>query len=123
SNPYTFGFFESMRHHDVRRFTHTFVIYEENRLPQTYRGKLLAIDPLQNHVVMAEIEPDGSTRKTTDLSHPLQSLDKRFRPVDIKTGPDGAVYVADMYEAHIAHRDHFTGNIDKSTGRIYRLRG
>ena len=123
SNPFTFGYFPSMRHHNVRRFTHTFVIYEENKLPEQYRGKLLAIDPLQNHVVMATIEADGSTRLTNDIGHPLQSLDKRFRPVDIKTGPDGAVYVADMYEARIAHSEHFAGNIDKETGRIYRLRG
>ncbi|TXT35469.1 MAG: membrane-bound dehydrogenase domain-containing protein [Planctomycetota bacterium] len=49
------------------------------------------------------------------------STDKRFRPVDIKAGPDGAIYVADMYEPQIAHHQHFQGLIDKDNGRIYRL--
>ncbi len=123
SNPYSFGFFEAMGHHNVPRFTHTFIIYEENQLPEPYRGKLFGVGPLQSHVVMAEISPDGSTYQTTDVGHPLQSDDKRFRPVDIKTGPDGAIYVADMYEPEIAHGKHFSGQIDKTTGRIYRLRG
>ena len=34
SNPYAFGYFENMKHHSVPRFTHNFIIYEENELPE-----------------------------------------------------------------------------------------
>jgi putative membrane-bound dehydrogenase-like protein len=40
SNPYTFGYFPAIAHHAVPRFTHTFVIYEGDALPEQYHGKL-----------------------------------------------------------------------------------
>ena len=33
----------------------------------------------------------------------LASTDERFRPVNARTGPDGALYVADMYHGIIEH--------------------
>src|SRR5262249_53226225 len=58
-----------------------------------------------------------------DLSRPVTTTDQWFRPVDIKSGPDGAVYVVDMYEQRIDHSSHYAGRIDRDTGRIYRLHG
>ena len=37
-------------------------------------------------------------------------------------GPDGAIYIADWYDAQINHYRNHEGQIDKSNGRIYRLR-
>ncbi|MEX0712943.1 MAG: PVC-type heme-binding CxxCH protein, partial [Pirellulales bacterium] len=122
SNPYAFGYFPAMKHHSVPRFTHTFVIYEGGLLPAGYHGRLFAVAPLLNHVVYSHIEPDGSSFKTTDAGYAVTSRDPWFRPVDIKVGPDGALYVADMHEPQIAHLRHHEGMIEKSTGRIYRLR-
>ena len=121
SNPYTFGYFSWMGHHDVPRFTHDFVIYEGGSLPDEYNGRLFGVGPLQSHIVMSEVKADGSTLQTNDLGHPVQSKDTRFRPVEITHGPDGAIYVADFYEDQISHRQHFDGQIEKDTGRIYRL--
>jgi putative membrane-bound dehydrogenase-like protein len=143
SNPYTFGYFSWMKHASVPRFTHTFVIYEcadpletDGRtgvsisasvphvtrvLPQPYRGKLYGVAPLLSHVVQSEVEPDGSSFKTKDQGHPVTTKDTYFRPVDIKVGPDGALFVADFYEERIAHLVHHDGQIDTATGRIYRV--
>lgn len=123
SNPFTFGYFESMAHHNVPRFTHTFVIYEGAALPEKYHGKLFGIAPLQSHVVMSDVARHGSSFKTSDVGRPLESADPWFRPVDIQVGPDGAIYVADMYEQRIDHASHYQGRIDRDSGRIYRLRG
>src|ERR1019366_9577470 len=49
------------------------------------------------------------------------SSDTWFRPVDIKPAPDGSLFVADFYEAKIAHLGHNDGVIDRDTGRVYRL--
>ena len=122
SNPYTFGMLPAMKHDPVPRFTHCFVIYEEEGLPAIYQGRLFGVDPLHRHVVCAAIRPDGATFATEDLSIALAADDPTFRPVDIKTGPDGAIYIADFCEQFIAHGQHFQGQIDPGSGRIFRLR-
>jgi putative membrane-bound dehydrogenase-like protein len=121
SNPYAFGYFAAMKHPSVPRFTHTFVVYEGATLPQRYHGKVLGVAPLLCHVVASDRLPDRSSYQTKDFAYPLTSTDTWFRPVDIKVGPDGAVYVADFYEGQIAHLRHHEGKIDISNGRIYRL--
>ena len=121
SNPYTFGYFQAMKHAAVPRFTHAFVIYEGAALPDAYQGRLFGVAPLQSHVVMSKLSPDGSTFKTEDVGYAIASSDDWFRPVGITVGPDGAIYVCDMYEAQIAHLRHHEGKIDTSTGRIYRI--
>jgi putative membrane-bound dehydrogenase-like protein len=123
SNPYTFGYFEAMKHHNVPRFTHTFVIYDGGALPETYHGRLFGVAPLLSHVVMAEVSPDRSSFQTHDVGYALETKDSWFRPVDIQVGPDGGIYVADFYEQRIDHASHYQGRIDKESGRIYRLLG
>lgn len=122
ANPYSFGFFEAMKHNKAQRFSHTFVINEAPGLPPKYRGKLFAVEPLQGRVMMSEIKPDRSSLQTQDLEPVVTSTDSWFRPVDIKPGPDGSLFVADFYEAKIAHLGHNDGVIDRDTGRVYRLR-
>jgi len=123
SNPYAFGYFPNMAHDKVKRFTHNFVIADGLGLPPAYQGKLFGIAPLLNHVVISEVSRDGSTLKTRDVGFAMTTADTWFRPVDIKHGPDGALYVADWYDVQCAHTRHQEGIIDKDTGRIYRIRG
>jgi putative membrane-bound dehydrogenase-like protein len=121
SNPYAFGYFPAMAHGDVPRFTHTFAIYDGAALPPAYQGKLFGVAPLLHHVVMSQIEPDGSTFKTRDVGFAADSADAQFMPVDIKQGPDGALYVADWHDAQCNHYRNHEGQIDRTTGRVYRL--
>jgi putative heme-binding domain-containing protein len=121
ANPYSFGFFEAMKHNKAERFSHTFVINEARGLPTQYRGKLFAVEPLHSRVMLADIWPDHSSLQTKDLGPVVRSSDTWFRPVDIKSAPDGSIFVADFYEEKIAHLRHNEGTIDKDTGRIYRL--
>lgn len=123
SNPYTFGYFMPMTHHSVPRFTHSFVFAEGGALPADYQGKLFGVEPLQGQVVRSEVSPEGSTFQSVDLDRPLATDDPWFRPVSIANGPDGALYVVDMYEQRIDHSSHYAGRVDKTNGRIYRLRG
>ncbi len=122
SNPYAFGYFPPMPHGETPRFTHTFVKYEGGALGSQYEGKLFGVAPLLKHVVMADFLRDGSTFRTRDTGFAVETTDDSFRPVDIKLGPDGALYIADWCDAQIAHTLNQEGQIDKSNGRIYRLR-
>ena len=121
SNPWTFGFFEAMQHPKVPRFTHNFVLYEESQLPVRYHGRLFGIEPLQGQVVLSDVRPHQSSFQTEDIERVIKTDDPWFRPVDIKAGPDGGVYIADMYEQRIDHSSHYAGRIDRTNGRIYRL--
>jgi putative heme-binding domain-containing protein len=121
SNPYAFGYFPAMKHDRVPRFTHTFVFYEADVFPARYRGLLFGVAPLLNHVVMSERLPDGSSFRTRDVGLAVSSSDPWFRPVDIKLGPDGALYIADWYDRQVNHYRNHEGQIDPASGRIYRL--
>lgn len=121
ANPFSFGFFEAMKNNQSPRFSHTFVINEADGLPERYRDKLFALEPLRNRVTLSELNPDRSSRQTKDHGAVVSSSDTSFRPVDIKPGPDGSLYVADFYEANIGHPSHNEGIVDRDTGRIYRL--
>ncbi len=123
SNPFAFGYFPAMPHPKVERFTHNFIVYEGGGLPEKYEGKLFGIEPLQGRVVLSERIPDGSTFRTRDLGYVVETTDRWFRPVDIKAGPDGAIYVCDFYERVIDHVTSSEGTTDKTNGRIWRLRG
>ncbi|MFM9961866.1 MAG: PVC-type heme-binding CxxCH protein, partial [Planctomycetaceae bacterium] len=60
----------------------------------------------------------------------LASRDDWFRPVDLQNGPDGALYVVDMYRAVIEHPEWVPDELKKrpdtwlgnDKGRIYRIR-
>ncbi|RUL86112.1 PVC-type heme-binding CxxCH protein [Tautonia sociabilis] len=122
SNPYAFGYFPPMAHHSVPRFSHSFLLYEGGAFPEPYPGKLFGVEPLQGQVVLSEVMPEGSTFKTADLERPMRTEDPWFRPVAIALGPDGALYISDFYEQRIDHSSHYAGRVDKTNGRVYRLR-
>ena len=122
SNPYAFGYFPAMAHDRIPRFTHNFVIYDHGALPSRYTGRLFGVEPLQGRIVLSEFLPEQSTFRTHDLGHPVTSDDRWFRPVDIKVGPDGALYVCDWYDQQVNHFRNHEGRMDAANGRVYRLK-
>lgn len=122
SNPYAFGYFPPMPHHDVERFTHTFLIYGGGALSGAFDGRLFGVEPMQGRVVMSELARDGTSFRTKDIGYALRSADPWFKPVDIKHGPDGAIYLADWYDFQVNHWRNYQGNMDAGNGRVYRLK-
>jgi len=122
TNPYTFGNLDNMELEGEKvRFTHSLIKYEGGRLPAAYEGKMIAINPLLNYVQLSRFEPKGSTFRNVDERKIVETDDHWFRPVNIKAGPDGAVYIADWYDSRLSHVDP-RDTWHKSSGRIYRLR-
>jgi putative membrane-bound dehydrogenase-like protein len=81
-------------------------IYRGDALPPEMSGNVFVCDPTANLVHRAILEPRGSTF-TSRVDRPgvefLATADEWCRPVNLKIGPDGALYVVDMYRAVIEH--------------------
>ncbi|MCE6989798.1 PVC-type heme-binding CxxCH protein [Dyadobacter sp. CY323] len=122
TNPYTFGYLPSMDlTGDKKRFTHGWVRYQGGSLPTRYNDKMIAINPLQGYVQLTAMTANGSSFSNKDEERILTTDDRWFRPVDIKSGPDGAIYLADWYDSRLSHVDA-RDTWHKTSGRIYRLR-
>lgn len=78
------------------------MIYRADTLPQEYHQDYFVCEPQQNLVHRCELNRDGagykaSRAKTEQKSEFLTSTDQWCRPINLFTGPDGAIYVIDMY--------------------------
>lgn len=121
TNPYAFGHLANMEVVGEKvRFTHAFVRYEGGLLPERYADKMFAINPLQGFIQLSRFDARGSTFVVTDEERVVQTEDHWFRPVDITTGPDGAIYVVDWYDSRLSHVDP-RDTWSKTNGRIYRI--
>jgi hypothetical protein len=94
---------------------------------------VFACDPTGNLVHrdrLTAVGPTFSSRMANEGREFLASRDNWFRPVFLATGPDGALYVADMYRLTIEHPDYLPEEVRKRTdfnagremGRIWRVR-
>ena len=83
---------------------------------------------LLGNVVTSRVNRDnvawnGASPKAVEQPDLIVSKDLWFRPVDIKLGPDGAVYIADFYNKIIGHYEvplTHPGR-DRHRGRIWRI--
>ncbi|MBI4625884.1 MAG: HEAT repeat domain-containing protein [Verrucomicrobia bacterium] len=101
-------------------------IVESAHFPAEWQGVLLPTGYINNSVWTLQIERDRSGLRLVD--HPslpplIQSRHGSFRPIDIKLGPDGALYVADWYNPIIGHYQvsFRHPDRDKTHGRIWRI--
>jgi putative membrane-bound dehydrogenase-like protein len=122
ANPYAFGYFDHMvTQSDKKRFSQTLVVYDGDLMADRFAGKFVAPNALQNMVYVSARVPDTSTFKAVDEAPLITSSDRWFRPVDTKVGPDGALWIADWYDARLSHVSP-VDDWSKTDGRIYRVR-
>ena len=79
-------------------------IVRSDRYPADLNGDLLFADPVGRFIRRARIvKTDGLTqvRNAYPGAEFIISTDPLFRPVNIKQGPDGAIYILDMYHGII----------------------
>jgi mono/diheme cytochrome c family protein/glucose/arabinose dehydrogenase len=111
------------------------LIYRGDLFGDAYYGNAFVPEPAANLVKRNILEEKGyvvSGKQAYQGKEFLASTDERFRPVNIYTGPDGALYLLDMYRGIIQHKTYLTDYLKNeirerhlakplSCGRIYRI--
>jgi putative membrane-bound dehydrogenase-like protein len=111
--------------------------YEDGALGKNYRGLLLSCEPGRNVVFGYFPKPDGAGFKLerfdfitsnkegefagTDFKgggNDRRDLKTMFRPSDVGVGADGAIYVADWFDARVGGHADWD---DTTSGTIYRI--
>jgi putative membrane-bound dehydrogenase-like protein len=109
-------------------------IYRDDLLGSHLQGNAFICEPVHNMVHRLRLEPAGATWSgfrpdDEKQSEFLASRDNWFRPAQVRTGPDGALWVADMYRYLIEHprwvppdrMAEIDARAGDNAGRIYRI--
>ncbi len=99
------------------------VYYTGTQFPARYRGSFFTGDVVTCRIDRNTVTFNGSTPSSKKEEPLLVSKDPWFRPVDIKVGPDGALYIADFYNRIIGHYEvalNHPGR-DRVSGRIWKV--
>ncbi len=122
----------------VYRGTALLGVHRGPGLEDAYRGDAFVCEPTGNLVLRYRLhETEGGSVKGVPVRNGdgldfLTSTDERFRPVWLCDGPDGALYVCDLYRGLIQHRLFVTSFLRKQVlargldkpvgmGRIWRV--
>jgi mono/diheme cytochrome c family protein/glucose/arabinose dehydrogenase len=110
-------------------------IYRGGLFGKEFAGNAFIPEPAGNLVkrfILEEKDAQITARNAYKEQEFLTSTDERFRPVTAYTGPDGALYLADMYRGIIQHKGFLTyylvanikdRNLEQpvNMGRIWRI--
>lgn len=99
------------------------VYYTGEQFPEAYRNNFYSGNVVTCRINRNTMSLHGSSPESKREEDFLVSDDPWFRPVDLKTGPDGSIYVADFYNRIIGHyevpKDH--PGRDRTSGRIWKI--
>ncbi len=97
--------------------------YADVKYPEEYRSNFYIGDAVASRVYRNSFTFKGSSPVGKLEEEFVLSEDPWFRPVDIKLGPDGALYIADFYNSIIGHYEVPLNHPkrDKIRGRIWRI--
>lgn len=85
-------------------------IYEGGAWPEKWNHGYFTTEPTLNIVSHFQVEPDGVTYKAKrepgrEQTEFIRSKNLWFRPIEVRVGPDGALYVVDFCNQAVIHND------------------
>ena len=94
-----------------------------NSFPPEWQGSVITCDFRANRVTRFSLKEQGAGFVTTQEDDLLRTASSTFRPIDVKQGPDGALYIADWSNPIINHGevDFRDERRDRWHGRIWRV--
>jgi mono/diheme cytochrome c family protein/glucose/arabinose dehydrogenase len=111
------------------------LVFRSTLFPEEYYGNVFVLENAGNLVKRNVVVQKGLLLEAFDPNPGkefLASTDERFRPVNSTIGPDGAMYIADMYRGMVQHGSYVTPYLREQTlkrdlvypvhlGRIWRI--
>ncbi|MDA0196119.1 MAG: dehydrogenase [Bacteroidetes bacterium] len=99
------------------------VYYGDTRFPVEFQSNFFIGDVVNSRVHRYTYTNNGSSPVGKSEVDFVMSADPWFRPVNVKLGPDGAIYISDFYNPIIGHYEVPLGHPkrDKVRGRIWRV--
>ncbi len=82
-------------------------VYRGDQFAEEVRGNAFLCEPAGNLVKRVILDEKGA-RNAYEGAEFLASTDERFRPVQLGTGPDGCLYVLDLYRGILQHKAFVT---------------
>ena len=104
------------------KFASVEIIYSR-QFPADWQGSFITCDFRANRVTRFSVQEQGSGYVTKQEPDLMRTSASTFRPIDVKLGPDGALYIADWSNPIIQHGevDFRDPRRDKEHGRIWRV--
>ena len=94
------------------------MIYQGDNWPAEYRGGVFTLNLHGRRINHDRLAPHGAGFTATHGADMCFIADPWFRGMDLVTGPDGGVFIADWSDTGECH-DH--DGVHRTSGRIYRL--
>lgn len=98
-------------------------VLDGGHVPDQLQKTLATADFRGNRVNLFKLTDKDSAYTSTQIEDLVSSTHGAFRPIDVKMGPDGAIYIADWYNPIIQHGevDFRDPRRDQAHGRIWRI--
>ncbi|GAB2496077.1 hypothetical protein GCM10027164_28980 [Algoriphagus taiwanensis] len=110
-------------------------VYRSHLFPESYFGNVFVMENAGNLVKRNVVKENGILLEAHDPNPGrefMASTDERFRPVHGTIGPDGGLYIVDMYQGIVQHTAYMTDYLKEKTlergleqpghmGRIWRV--
>jgi len=94
------------------------LIYQGGTWPKEYHGAMLTCNMHGNRINMDKLVREGCGYTGTHAPDFMKAKDKWFRGIDLLTGPDGNVFVADWSDSGECHDND---GVHRTSGRIYKI--
>ncbi len=94
-----------------------------SHFPSEMQGRMIIGGYYANVLEQHELKLENGMFKSTQLPSIIKSRSTVFRPIEVRMGPDGAMYVLDWYNPIIGHyqASYRHPDRDKEHGRIWRV--
>ncbi|MFO0935311.1 MAG: PVC-type heme-binding CxxCH protein [Gemmataceae bacterium] len=123
-NPYVYNYIREICDHTFHResgWAHAgLVALDWPHIPEKYRNSVIFGSIHGCSIKQNILKPNGSSFAASRGDDFLVSGDKNFRPINMRWGPNGDIYLIDWHDQNPCHQAE-AGSWDYERGRVYRI--